>query len=221
MAIAGVIFDLDGVLIDSAAAHLESWRVIAERRGKVITDATFLATFGRSNADIIPLLFPEETRSEGRQRIADDKEEAYRALVRGRLPVIPGAVELIRACRAAGLKTAIGSSAPPENVALALEEMGVADSVMAVVTGDDVTRGKPDPEVFLKAAAHLQLAPERCVVIEDAPAGIEAAKRAKMGVIAVGTTHPVAELGAANCVRSSVANVSVELIRTLPGPTGA
>ena len=213
--VAGIIFDLDGVLIDSVGAHLESWRVLGRQRGKTITEACFLSTFGRPNADIVPILFPEEATPEGLRRIADEKEAAYRDLVRGRLPVVPGAVELVRGCRATGLKLAVGSSTPPENIALALEEMGVADCMVAVVSGDDVRRGKPDPEVFLTAAERLGLAPEQCVVIEDAPAGVEAALRAGMRVAAVATTHPAEELAKAHCVTASVVDLSPETLRRM------
>ena len=215
MAIRGVIFDLDGVLIDSADAHLESWRVLARRRGRTISEESFLSTFGRSNADIVPLLFPEEATPEGLRKISEEKESVYRDLVRGRLPVMPGAPELVRGCHAAGLRLAIGSSTPPENIALALEEMGVAECVPVLVSGDDVARGKPDPEVFLTAARRLGLPASECVFIEDAPAGVEAALRAKMRVAAVATTHPAEELGAAHCVKASVAELSVGLLRRL------
>ena len=211
--VAGVIFDLDGVLIDSADAHLESWRVLAQKRGKTISEACFLSTFGRSNADIIPILFPEEATPEGLRKIAEEKEAAYRDLVRGQLPVVPVAVELVRCCHAAGLKLAIGSSTPPENISLALGEMRVSDCLLAAVSGDDVRRGKPDPETFLTAADRLGLAPAACVVIEDAPAGVEAALRAGMRVAAVATTHPAEELAEAHCVRASVADLSPELLR--------
>ncbi len=215
MPITGIIFDLDGVLIDSRDAHLESWRVLARRRGRVISESRFLATFGRCNEDIIPLLFPEETTPQGRHKIAEEKETAYRELVRDRLPIVPGAVELVRDCHAAGLKLAIGSSTPPENIALALAEMGVRDCIDVVVSGDDVTHGKPDPEVFLKAAARLGLAPVECVVIEDAPAGVEAGLRADMRVVAVTTTHPAGQLSQAHCVNGSVAELSAAMLRSI------
>lgn len=215
MEIAGVIFDLDGVLIDSRQAHLESWRMLARRRGKHLSEESFLGTFGRSNADVVPLLFPEEASAEGVRSIADEKEAAYRALVRGRLPVIPGAVETVRACRAAGLKLAIGSSTPPQNITLALEEMHVAGCFAAIVSGDEVARGKPEPDVFLAAARRLGLSPGACVVVEDAPAGVEAALRARMKVVAVCTTHPEGELAAAHRVLRSVAELSIEVLQAL------
>ncbi|MFH0981172.1 MAG: HAD family phosphatase [Planctomycetota bacterium] len=215
MPAAGIIFDLDGVLIDSADAHLQSWRLLARRRGRSVSTESFRATFGRSNADIIPILFPEETTPEGRHRIAAEKEAAYRDLIRGRVPVVQGAVKLVRDCHAAGLKLAIGSSAPPENIALVLQEMGVTDCVSVVVSGDDVRRGKPDQEVFLTAAERLGLPPIACVVIEDAPAGVEAALRANMKVVAVTTTHPAEALKGSHWVTASVADLSADLLRRL------
>lgn len=212
MPIAGVIFDLDGVLINSADAHLESWRVLARQRGRSISEESFLSTFGRSNQDIIPILFPEEADPDRLRRIAEEKESVYRDLVLGCLPILPGAVDLVRDCHAAGLKLAIGSSTPPENITLALDEMGVADCILAIVSGSDVRRGKPDPEVFSTAARRLGLKPVECVVIEDAPAGVEAALRAQMRVVGVATTHPAEELKRADCVKNSVAELSAALL---------
>ena len=102
-----------------------------------------------------------------------------------------------------------------ENVALALEEMGVADCFQAIVSGDEVARGKPEPDVFLTAARRLGLSPSECVVVEDAPAGVEAALRAKMRVVAVSTTHPAEELASADCVRRSVADLSAGSVRAM------
>ena len=128
------------------------------------------------------------------------KEALYRDLVRGRVQAIDGAVDLVRRCRQAGLKLAVGSSAPPENIQLVLDELGIADCFDVIVHDGDVGRGKPDPQVFLIAARRLGLAPARCAVIEDAPTGIQAALAAGMIVIGLTTHHPPERLADAHRV---------------------
>ncbi|MFQ5464235.1 MAG: HAD family hydrolase [Phycisphaerae bacterium] len=196
----GVIFDLDGVLIDSAELHFQSWRRLAEEQGAGLTRAQFHATFGRQNRDIIPDLFgvsaPDRVGA-----LADRKEEIYRNLVRGRPPVVDGAVELIRGLAALDARLAIGSSAPRQNIDLILNEVGVHAAFEAIISGDDVARGKPDPQVFALACEALGLAPARCVVIEDAPAGVQAAITAGAVAVAVLIHHDEAAFdGVALCV---------------------
>ena len=192
---------MDGVLIDSGDAHLESWMILARELGAGVSQDEFFATFGRPNRDIIPVLFGRELgeapTSKRIDELSERKETLYRELVRGRIPPIDGAVNLVRACHAAGLRLAVGSSGHPENIALALDELGLAGLFEVVVDGHDVTRGKPDPQVFLLAAERLGVAPAACAVVEDAPSGIAAARAA--GMVAIGlTTHhaPEALVGA-------------------------
>ncbi len=184
----GVIFDLDGVLIDSAELHFQSWGQLADELGATLTRDQFHATFGRQNRDIIPDLFGESVPDRV-DALADRKEEIYRNLVRGRPPVVPGAVELIRGLQTGGARLAIGSSAPRQNIDLILKEMGVHEAFAAIISGDDVSRGKPDPQVFALACEALGLSASRCVVIEDAPAGVQAAIAAGAAAVAVLIHH--------------------------------
>ncbi len=185
----GVIFDMDGVLIDSAPPHLESWRRLGDENGKAITDEAVRRTFGRQNRDIIPTLFGH-VDDRRMQALADRKEAIYRDLVRENPPVVLGAIELVKELYAAGVRLAVGSSAPRLNIELVLDAMGVSHCMSVVVSGDDVTRGKPDPQVFSLAADQLGLQPGRCVVVEDAPVGIEAAIAAGSRCVAVLMHHP-------------------------------
>ncbi|MFQ5413131.1 MAG: HAD family hydrolase [Phycisphaerae bacterium] len=185
----GVIFDMDGVLVDSADAHWRSWRQLADECGATVTEAQFAATFGRQNRDIIPFVFGDMPDATCR-RYADRKESIYRDLIRDDAPVVPGAVELVNRLYAAGAKLAVGSSAPRANIDLILDIMRVRDLISVVVSGDDVTRGKPDPQVFALCCRRLGLPPHQCVVIEDAPAGVEAAKAAGARAVAVLIHHP-------------------------------
>ena len=185
----GIIFDMDGVLVDSADAHFNSWRQLAEECGRHVTEQEFAATFGRQNRDIIPLLFGD-VDNDRLLDLADRKEVIYRELVRDKPPIVDGAVRLVRELSSAGARLAIGSSGPRENIDLILGAMGVSDCFSAFVSGGDVTRGKPDPQVFALAAEALELTPARCVVVEDAPVGVEAAVAAGTKTVAVLIHHP-------------------------------
>jgi beta-phosphoglucomutase len=184
-----VIFDVDGVLTDSYAAHYQSWQRMFGEIGVQFTDEQFRSTFGRTNRDIFAELYRGQMTENRSRELGDRKEVLYREIVSENFTPLPGAVELIDSLSAAGFKLAVGSSGPPENIALTLEKLSRASRFSAAVTGADVTRGKPDPQVFQLAARRLSVPPERCAVIEDAPQGIEAANRAGMASIAVlGTT---------------------------------
>lgn len=204
MAICAVIFDLDGVLIDSGPAHRESWRALGAELGIEVSDRAVGAVFGRQNRDIVPILFGDDRTPEEVRRLGARKEELFRDLVRGKVPVSEGAVELVRYYHADGYQLAIGSSTPRANIDLALGEMGIAELFGVIVSSEDVSVGKPDPTVFLTAASRLGVPPGDCLVIEDAPAGVEAGKAAGMAVVALAGAHPREKLSHADRVISSL-----------------
>jgi beta-phosphoglucomutase len=212
----GVIFDMDGVLVDSAGPHLRSWQLLAEECGGAVTDEQFSQTFGQQNRDIVPFLFGpvSETRL---KELSDRKEELYRDLVRADPPIVAGAVELVRDLCRAGAALAVGSSGPAENIDLVLSSMGVKGCISVVVSGDDVTRGKPDPQVFLLAAQRLGIEPGRCVVIEDAPVGVQAARAAGARTVAVLMYHPAEAFSEADLIVERLGDVSVALVVSLVG----
>lgn len=185
-----VIFDVDGVLTDSYVPHYKSWERMFGEIGVEFSDAQFRSTFGRTNRDIFAQLYPGETMTAERiKELGDRKEALYREIINEEFTPLPGAAALIDALSVAGFKLGVGSSGPPENVRLTLEKLARSERFDAIVTGADVTHGKPNPEVFLKAAERLGVPPAQCAVIEDAPQGIEAANAAGMTSIAVlGTT---------------------------------
>ncbi len=211
--IAAVIFDMDGVLIDSSDAHYESWRRLAADVGADITLEQFADTFGRQNRDVIPALFGDRIDGRDVEELGETKERYYRELIRKNVPVLPGAADLVRACEREGMSTAVGSSGHPENIAIALAAIGVADVFGAVVTGYDVTAGKPEPQVFLLAAERLGIAPECCAVIEDAPAGLEAARAAGMTAIGVTSGHAREKLTRAHLIVDSLNELTPDRIR--------
>ncbi len=212
---AGVIFDMDGVLVDSQTAHLESWKQLAAEIGRTVTEEQFRATFGRTSRDIIVSLFGPRHSDADLRRLDERKEFLYRELIRGRVPAMPGAIELVRSIHAAGLRIAAGSSGPAENVRLVMDELGLHAWVSACVTGQDVTRGKPDPQVFVLAAQRLGLSPRRCVVVEDAPVGIEAGRRAGCRTIGLCGTHGRDGLTAADAVVERLSQITAEMLEGL------
>lgn len=219
-AIHAAIFDLDGTLIDSYDAHYEAWRSISATHGVAVTVDDYYSHFGRRNEDLLRECWLRAGKGElTHDQIAaldHEKEAAYRSIVAGRLPVMDGARELVASLRADGFRTAVGSSGPPANVALAIEGLALASAFDAVVTGRDVKRSKPDPECFLLAAERLAVPPSRCVVFEDAPAGIAAAKAAGMRCIAITSKgHTIERQCEADIVFPSVKTVTVAAVRAL------
>jgi HAD superfamily hydrolase (TIGR01509 family) len=180
-----VLWDLDGTLVDSEEYHWLSWRDTMAGEGVALTRPQFVATFGLRNDAIIPQWIPAAA-PELIQRIGDSKELLYRRMVReGGLVALPGAAEWTQRLAASGWRQAVASSAPRENIDTVLAVIGLGDVFQAIVAAEDVTRGKPDPQVFLTAAARLQAPAGQSIVVEDAPAGVEAARRAGMASIGV------------------------------------
>ena len=182
-----VLWDMDGTLVDSEEYHWLSWRDTMSAHGLAITHAQFLETFGQRNDAILSRWLGPDATPEKIQEIGDAKEALYRQLVRERgLQPLPGAKEWVERLHREGWLQAIASSAPRANVETVLEVTSLFRDFEAIVSAEDVTAGKPDPQVFLKAAEKLGVPPARCIVVEDAAAGVEAARRAGMRSIGVG-----------------------------------
>ena len=210
-----VIFDMDGVLVDSYQAHFESWKRLYGEVGIDYTEAAFAADFGRTSRDIVRRTLGDGLTDQRVSELDARKEAFYRDILRESFPAMEGASELIEALAEDGFRLAIGSSGPPENVALVLEQLAGAGRIGATVTGADVTRGKPDPQVFLIAAERLGVPAVGCAVVEDAAHGITAAKRAGMTAIALTGTLRHDELAEADAVVDSLRQLSPERIRSL------
>jgi HAD superfamily hydrolase (TIGR01509 family) len=184
----GVLWDLDGTLIDSEEKHWLSWRDTIAAEGISITRDQFLATFGLRNDAIVPRWLPPGASSDQIQRVSDAKEALYWRLVRQEgLEPLPGAAEWVRQLHHQQWQQAIASSAPRENFEVVLEVIGLTGCFQAIVSAEDVTAGKPDPQVFLTAAARLGVPPSRCIVVEDAAAGVEAGQRG--GMLSIGVSR--------------------------------
>jgi beta-phosphoglucomutase len=211
------IFDMDGVLVDTYRAHYQSWLTMAEAEGLSFSEQQFAETFGRTSREIIASIWGAGRFSDAEIVALDDRREpAFRQIVRQDSPAMPGAQQLLAALHAAGFALAVGSSGPPENVALALEKLGAGGLFGATITGADVTRGKPDPQVFLLAAERLGVAPRHCIVMEDAPPGVAAAKAAGMAALGVASTGRKREdLQQADFVVETLNEITPELLREL------
>ncbi len=192
--ISGVIFDMDGVVVDNHAFHFDAWMEFSRRHHFKLDAQIYRDHFnGKTNADLFRMLFGDLSSAEMRE-LAAEKEALYRARYREHMRPHAGLPAFLRSLAARGIKTALGTSAPPENVAFVLDGLGLRGEFPVVVDGTMVERGKPDPQVYLLCSSRLGLAPESCVVFEDALAGLEAGKRAGCQVVGVATSHSEAEL---------------------------
>jgi beta-phosphoglucomutase family hydrolase len=205
------IFDWDGVIIDSSKAHEESWERLAGETGLVLPEGHFVKGFGRKNEHIIPHILGWTTDEEEIRRHSLRKEALYREVVKDRgQAALDGARTWLQRLAAAGVPCAVGSSTHRANVELILDLADLREFFREIVTAEDVTAGKPDPQVFLTAARKLGFPPEKCVVFEDAHVGIEAARRGGMRVVGVATTHPPEELTQADRVVRRLDELQVE-----------
>lgn len=211
----GVIFDWDGVVVDSSVQHERAWELLAAERNLPLPDGHFKRGFGKKNEVIIPDL-GWATEPAAVAEIAARKEALYRERVRvdGIVP-LPGVRDLLEGLHAAGVPCAVGSSTPRENLDALFEMLGLGNYFSAVVSGDDVTHGKPEPDIFLLAAERIGYSPDCCVVIEDAFVGIEAAHRGGMKCVAVATTNPLESLGDADLAVESLTALTVDRLREL------
>ena len=203
-----VIWDMDGVIADTAPYHLKAWQGVFQKKGVKFTAEDFRRHFGQRNDTIIRATLGEDISPSEIDVIASEKEKNYRRRVRHNIKSLPGAIKLIKSLKELGFGVALASSSPIENIRLITRGLDIEDFFQAIVAGREVKEGKPSPQGFLLAAQKLGAEPENCIVIEDAPAGITAAKRAGMHCLAVTTTHPRHSLTEADLVVDTLEEVS-------------
>lgn len=186
-----VLWDMDGTLIDSAEYHWLTWRDALAAEGRRLTYQEFTSFFGQRNDAILRRFIDEAIAADEIARIGDAKEAAYRRMVRERgIEPLPGVRSWLERLRDAGWRQAVASSAPPANIEVLIDVLGVRDCFQAYVSAEEVPHGKPAPDVFVRAAEKLSVPPSRCIVVEDAPAGVEAGRRAGMRTIGIVAMHP-------------------------------
>ena len=185
------VFDWDGVILDSSRHHEESWERLAKERGKPLPDGHFRRGFGRRNIEIMRDMLGWSQDLREIDQLSRRKEQLYRAVVEEwGIDPLPGVRIWLERLAEAGIPCGIGSSTEEKNVRLGLKKLGLEDFFQTAVTAEHVQRGKPAPDVFLEVSRRLRVEPSRCVVFEDAPAGVEAGRGAGMKVVGVTTTHP-------------------------------
>jgi len=210
-----VIWDMDGVIADTAPYHLKAWQEVLQKRGINFTEEDFRHNFGQRNDAIIRNALGKEVSRDEIDTIAREKEAGFRQKIGQNIKPLPGAIKLIKLLAERGFKLALASSAPIENIQFLIIGLGVNDYFQTIVTGRDVTEGKPSPQSFLLAAQRLGIEPKNCIVIEDAVAGVSAAKKAGMHCLAITNTHPRTSLKEADLIVDTLEEVSVNDLERL------
>ena len=210
--ICAVIFDLDGVIVDNMKYHKLAWKKFLEKYAASININTFSRHFGKRNEVLLDMVFnhrlsPEEVKSYG-----GEKESLYRELYAEDIETIPGLLEFLKLLKKKKIKTAVASAAPPVNVDFVLDKTGIREFFNVVLNAEDVKRGKPDPEIYLKTAQMLACSPRSCLVFEDSIPGLQAAKNAGMKVAALTTTYPPDELKDADFIINDFTEVDLDNI---------
>src|SRR5262249_46554008 len=205
----GVIWDLDGVLVDTGEFHFQAWPETPDENGNPLTRERFRATFGMNNTGVLTALLGSPPAPEFLARIEEEKELRFRRSIRGRVQALPGVQTWLDRFKSALIPQAIASSAPQANIDAIVEELGLRPYFAAIVSGGAMP-GKPDPAVFLEAASLLGIPAERNVVIEDSVSGVEAARRAGMKCVAVTTTNSRDLLGHADIIVDRLDDLSWE-----------
>jgi len=210
-----VVWDMDGVIVDTAPYHFKAWQAVFEKRGVSFTEEDFKHSFGQRNDTIINDAIGRSLSPAEVNAIASEKEADFRRRLGREIKPLSGVMELINSLSGHGVKMAIASSAPIENIELVTWGLDIGDCFQAVVWSDEVTEGKPSPQGFLLAALRLGVKPGNCVVIEDAVAGVTAAKRAGMKCLAVTNTHPGEKLAEADLVVDTLGVIGVNELDSL------
>ena len=201
--IEAVIFDMDGVLIDSYSMHKEALEIVAEEYGFQVTESDFVSLFGKTGFEgMRSLQYCKDWNDEKILEFCDHQDKMFRKIFKKKPVLIEGAIEFAENLFTAGIPTAIGTSAPRENVEIFLDLINVRHLFKNFVSCDDVSKGKPDPEIFIRCAELTNKKPENCLVFEDSLMGVEAGKSAKAFVIALSTTHKEYELTNADYIIS-------------------
>jgi len=210
-----VLWDLDGVIADTADYHYRAWGDIFNEKGATFTREDFMRHFGQRHDTIIRFALGNDIPPDEFKVITERKQQEYRRLVAENIRPLPGAIELIKSLNNHRIKTAIASSAPLENIEIIIRGLGIEDCFQAIAWGTEVPEGKPSPQIFLLAAKKLGVEPGNCVVLEDAIAGVAAAKEAGMKCIAVTNSHPISSLRKADLIVSTLEAVDVDDLNVL------
>ena len=214
-----VIWDMDGVIADTAPYHFKAWQEVFQKRVVVFTEDYFRRNFGQRNDTIIRNTLGKDISQSEIDTIATEKEENFRRGVKNNIKPLPGAIKLIKSLKEHGFALALASSGPIENIQLLIRGLGIENFFQAIVSGREVKEGKPSPQSFLLAAKKLGVKSQNCIVIEDSIAGVAAAKRGGMHCLAVTNTNPKTSLMAADVVVDTLETVRASDVERLLAPS--
>lgn len=211
----GIIFDMDGVIVDNHLFHYRSWEEICAKYGKPLSEESYKNNLnGRTLNEVVQFIFNEPMPIERVREIGNEKESLYRKLYKPELKLTKGLEVLLSSCKAHNIPLAVGTSAPVENVEFTLDGLGIRHLFKAILDERAVTKGKPNPQIYIKCAEALELSNANCVVFEDAISGIKAGKSAGSKVIGVATSHSRSELVADRVIDDFV-DITVQEITQL------
>ncbi len=207
-----VIFDMDGVIVDNMKYHKKAWEMFLKTHAEGMDVEEFSKHFGKVNKDLLKIVFHREISDEEELRFGEEKEALYREIYAEHIAPVKGLVDFLQELKEHSVKTAVASAAPKINVDFVYEKTGLRHYFDVSIDADDVTRGKPDPEIYLKTAEKLNCLPANCLVFEDSLPGIQAGQNAGMKVIGVATSHPAELLKETGFVITDFTEINVPTI---------
>ena len=210
-----VIWDMDGVIADTAPYHFKTWQEAFRKRGAEFTEAEFKRLFGQRADNIIRSTLGQDMPQDEVDAIVREKNENFRRALKNSIKPLPGAIELIESLVKNGFRVALASSAPIQNIQLIINTLGIYNLFNVIVFGREVLESKPSPQIFLLAAQKLGVEPENCIVIEDAIAGVAAARRAGMHCIAITSTNTGERLQEADLIVDTLESITVKDLKKL------
>jgi beta-phosphoglucomutase len=208
-----VIFDMDGVIVDNMEYHKKAWGIFLKKYAPDIELEEFSRHFGKVNRDLLKIVFKREITAEEESRFGEEKEAIYREIYADHIVPLSGLPDFLDSLKENSVKTAVATAAPRINMDFVFEKTGLRKYFDVLIDATEVTRGKPDPEIYLKAAQRLSCLPDSCLVFEDSFPGVQAARRAGMKVIALATSHPAESLKDAERVIKDFTEISLDEVR--------
>ena len=210
------LFDMDGVIVHTNPYHKKAFKIFLDKHNVSLTDKELKEhIYGRINAEIFPYIFKDDYTPEKGKQWADEKEAIFRDLYKEDAKPVDGLIRFLEELKENNIPAAVGTSAPVENLDFIMDTLDLRSYFEIFLHSADVSTGKPDPEIYLKAAEKLDAAPEMCVVFEDSIAGVKAGLNARMKVVGVGTTHTADELKGADLVIEDFEGLTVEQVLDL------
>jgi HAD superfamily hydrolase (TIGR01509 family) len=216
MGIRGVLWDMDGVLVDTGEFHYQAWSNTLLLHDIPFSRGLFQETFGMNNLGVLSKLLGHDPDLAFQNTISNQKEKKFREIIQGKARPLPGVVETLSFLKSKGIRQAIASSAPQENIDMLVNALNLWDSFDALVSGYTLL-GKPAPDIFLASAQALGIPPQNCLVIEDAVTGVEGAKQAGMLCLAVTNTNPAEKLNQADYIVDSLLQIEPGFLEKILG----